>query len=661
MKPAMESNALASPDAWRRLAPWILAVAGAIAYSNSFGGDFIYDDVDSIPMNESIRSLWPPWGPLRTPKVATVAGRPIVNLSFAISYAIHGADKRGYHAGNLLIHIGAAWLLYGIARRTLQRTSLSARLAGRSASVALAIALVWLLHPIHTASVTYMVQRAESLTGFLYLLALYLFIRAAESPRPRRWLAGSVAACALGMGCKEIMITAPFIILLYDRCYVSGDHLAALRNRRFYYAALAATAPIVAYGLLIDARDTELVLRARSPLAYMLNESRVILIYLRLILWPSGLALDYWLEFAKAPRELAVPIAATLALLALGAWAYCRRPHWGFLGAWFFVVLAPTASIAPLYDLIFVHRIYLSSAAAIALGVVVAALAMDKSLAALSGASRARRWIPIGMAALVAVALALATIGRNLAFRTSRTIWTDVVLKRPFNPRGYGNLGVTYQERGDFDTAERLHLRALELNPEYPETIYNLGQIAELRGDLAAALVHYDAALRLAPTAALFYYIRANLLAKLGRTEEAAAGYAETIRLKPAHAEARNNLGMTLADMGRSEEALAQLREAIRLAPDYADAENNLGTLLAEAGRIDEAIQHFRKAAELNPKLASARRNLGTALAEKGDAAGAIEQFALAIEIDPKDAVSRERLERLRIAKPGAGPATETP
>jgi hypothetical protein len=243
------------------LAAGLIVLATVGAYHNSLVGAFVYDDQGAIDDNPTIRQLWP-IGPALSPPpdAVTVSGRPLLNLSLAINYAISGLNVRSYHAANLMIHIAAALLLFGILRRTFLLPVLRDRFGKAATPLALASALIWAVHPLQTESVTYTVQRAESLMGFFYLLTLYCVIRGAgfgwregvggvfaptichvedalteKDSRPLEivssavsgekgdcrllwlWYAAAVLACLLGMACKEVMVTAPLIVLLYDR------------------------------------------------------------------------------------------------------------------------------------------------------------------------------------------------------------------------------------------------------------------------------------------------------------------------------------------------------------------------------------------------------------------------------------------------------------
>ena len=144
----------------------------------------------------------------------------------------------GYHVVNLAIHILGALVLYGVVRRTLLCASLRQRYGDEARWLALAVALIWVVHPLQTESVTYLIQRTESLMGLFFLLTLYCVIRGSTSSGRRGWYAAAVVCCALGMGSKEVMVVAPLTVLLYDRAFLSGSFREALRARAALYAGL---------------------------------------------------------------------------------------------------------------------------------------------------------------------------------------------------------------------------------------------------------------------------------------------------------------------------------------------------------------------------------------------------------------------------------------
>ena len=196
---------------WGRgvVAPTVLTALAAAAWANSLSAPFIFDDRPAILANPHIRQLWPLSRALTAPPRSILAGRPVASLTLAINYALGELDVRGYHAFNLALHVLSALILLGIVRRTLAR---SARLVSAARPLALVTAAIWLVHPLQTDAVTYVTQRTELLMGLFYLLTLYAAIRAGEGSWP--WQTASVVSCALGMASKEVVITAPLMVML---------------------------------------------------------------------------------------------------------------------------------------------------------------------------------------------------------------------------------------------------------------------------------------------------------------------------------------------------------------------------------------------------------------------------------------------------------------
>src|ERR1043166_2069224 len=286
---------------WQKLIPLILVGAGLMAYHNSFSGPFIFDDLAAIQNNDHIRRLWPLSRVLTAPAQTTAAGRPVVCLSLALNYAAGRLNVWGYHAVNLAIHIAAALVLYGILRRTLMTEALRADYGEDAPWLAMAAALVWMLHPLQTSCVTYVIHRAESLMGLFYLVTLYCVIRGADSLKPSGWYTGAVVASALGMATKETMVTAPLVVLLYDRIYLGGSFREIGLKRWPLYAGLAMT--WAELGVLVSGRvRTESVGFGFENVTfadYARTQCEVIIHYVRLAFWPRPLVLDYYLPPAR--------------------------------------------------------------------------------------------------------------------------------------------------------------------------------------------------------------------------------------------------------------------------------------------------------------------------------------------------------------------------
>ena len=623
-------------DATGRVAAWItaglIAVAVFVAYRSTFSAPFVLDDNQAITENYSIRHFATAWSP---PPDTTATGRPVVNLSLALNYAIGGLDVRGYHAFNLAIHLLAALVLFGIVRCTLQNPRVSPSVARDATLVAGGIALLWAVHPLQTESVTYTIQRAESLTGLVYLITLYAFIRGCGEGSPNNarrigWLALSFAACLLGMATKEVMVSAPLIVLLYDRTFVAGSFREAWRRHWGLYVALAATwlplAGLVA-GTGWDRSGSAGLDVGITPWAYWLTQFEAVTRYLWLSVWPHPLVFEYGTFWAHLLTGVALYAVVVVVLAAATLVALWRWPAWGFLGAWFFVILAPTSLVPGAVQMIVEHRMYLPLAAVTTLATMGIHAAVGR-----------RSWVVL---AALALGLGLLAARRNEDYRSVPTIWSDTVAKRPNNERAHNNLGLAWSEMpGRLNDAITEYETALRLKPDYAGAHDNLGVAwSKLPGRLPDAIAQLEAALRLQPDDADTHINLGNVWSQVpGRLNDAAAQYEEALRLKPDSAEAHNNLGLVWARMpGRLNDAAAQYEEALRLQPDFTEAHNNLGAAWAKLpGRLPDAIAQYEEALRVQPDFAEAHNNLGLAWVQQpGRLNDAIAEYEEALRLKP--------------------------
>ena len=575
------------------LAVSLIVAAVFLTYANTLNAPFIFDDGPSVEENRTIRQLWPLSGVLQPPNAngEGVAGRPIVNLSLALNYAVSGLKPWSYHVTNMLIHALAALALFGLVRRTLEGPVLRERWGGKSLPVAFGIALLWAVHPLQTESVTCVIQRTESLVGLFYLFTLYSFARAAAAGSQTQeiiWSGLSIAACALGMATKEVMVTAPVIVLLYDRTFVSGSFRGVLRHRGLHYG-LIATRALLFYLLQGNPlRGGTASMATITPWQYLLTQCGAVVLYLKLALWPHPLVLDYGTGFVTVPLQV-LPQALLLVALAGGTiYALWRKPVLGFLGAWFFIILSPSSSVVPLVtQTIAEHRIYLPLAAVIALGVGVLAL------------RSARLVLPLCLG--IGLVLGAVTFQRNRLYASPEAMWRDSLANQPDN--------------------YRVHV--------------GLAGLADKAGNFEEAAVHYEDYLRHKPDNLDVRINFAKDLVKEGRRDEALQNFASVLRVRPVNTEVRINYGACLLAMDRVDEALQQFEMVLRLDGRDPDNHFNLAEALIKAGRLAEALPHYQQAVTLKPDAAFIHYRHGDALLKAGRVAEAATAYHTAVTIQP--------------------------
>jgi tetratricopeptide (TPR) repeat protein len=632
--------------------PAVLAIVTIGVFANGFRGAFLFDDRYNIHDNPRVHALWPPdW---------LEGQRPVTDLTFAVNWAAGGDDAWGFHLVNLAIHVAGGLLLFGIVRRSAMRLTPPRE----AAWFAFSAALLWLVHPLQTQSVTYIVQRSESLMGMLYLLTLYTAIRAhAVSWRiPRAaWTIAAVAACALAQGAKPVAVTAPIIIMIYDRALLFDTLRAAWRMRWGLYVGLAATWLVtvalgVPHGLLETTPDADAVIglgvAGLSPWTYLCTQASVILHYLKLTIWPQTLVLDYLWPISAGLGDAVAPGLLMVALLVVAALAFRYRPWLGFAALWFFIVLAPTSSVVPIADPAFEHRMYLPLA-----GVVIVALAglwgVVNRLTARQPRAHPVRVMSIGtFVGIAAIASAARTVERNRDYHSAVDLWQRNADDRPHNPRAYNNLCQALNDARRNTEALAACDRALQLKPDYADALNNLGNVLLALGRTEEAAEACRQALKSKPDFADAHVTLGYALTLLGDLEGAIEHESAALALQPDNVRALNNLGNALARRGNRNEARRVFEQALALAPHNAETHNNLAWLCARSGDYPAAAVYLERAVELAPALVTTRFNLGEAYRKMGRHADARREFLHALRLaEAQRAVREIELIRQKLAE----------
>ncbi|MGC4072209.1 MAG: tetratricopeptide repeat protein [Nibricoccus sp.] len=649
---------------WPLLAAAILGLALLATYANSFRVPFLFDDDSSIAENLTLRSWRTVFAPPGDSGV-TVSGRPLLNATLAFNYAFSGKNIFGYHATNLIIHFLAALTLFGLTRRSLRLPSLREKFDTHADLLALAVSALWALHPLQTESVTYIVQRAESLVGLFYLLVLYCFVRSIDTPASaRRWKITAFFSCVAGMASKEVMVSAPLIVLLFDRTFVSGSFAQALRSRRLFHLALASTWLLLAFcifstgnrGGTVGANETI------GTWSYFLTQCQAIPHYLRLVVWPHPLVLDYGSNVVSGFQEVAGRFVLLLVIGLATLVALWKRPALGFLGTVFFAVLAPTSSFVPvLTQTMAEHRMYLALAPLV-LGIVLVL-------------HRASHRAGIVCALLLAVAAGAVAFNRNHDYRDLFTLWENTRDRAPLNSRPLNNLGGLYVKQNDYPRALGFFNRAAEVSPDdlgarigiasclgelgRPEeaisilqrviaikpdlhdAYYNLGKILAAQNDFSGAIAQFTRAIEIKPSSVDAHYNLGNALLADRRPADAADHFRQALVMDPAAIDARNNLGNALVASGHLDEAIREYRVVLEKSPGQPRALLNLGRALSMLGHADEGFRYFEQAAAAGPDIPETRANLAIALLGQSRPAEAIPHFEAALRLGLNDPTLR--------------------
>jgi tetratricopeptide (TPR) repeat protein len=619
------------------IATGVLFLVTLAAYHNTFQCPFIFDDIISIQDNASIRQWSTVFG-ADMKNGETASGRPVLNFTLAINYKISGTGVWSYHAGNLLIHWLAGLALLGIVRRTLLLPGPRERFGRSSFMLGWLVAAIWLVHPLATESVTYMVQRAESLRALFYLLTLYCFIRAvtadeAGGARSRvLWFCVSWLSCLAGMATKEVMVSAPVMLALYDAAFVAGSLREARRRRWRRHAVYALTwIPLALLVAGAGSRGGTVGFSADTEIAwwpYALTQCWAFVRYLYLSFIPHPLVFDYGLFVYAKAIEVWWQMLFVLVFVATCFLLYWKRPRAGWLGLFYLAVLAPTTTVIPVVtQVVAEHRMYLPLAAVVAAVV----------LAGYHFFPRRVLWIGIPIVALFAVM----TYERNKIYISDDALWTDVVQKYPLNARANGNLGNMLVRTGRVGEALPYLEKAIALHPSRGDHYNNLGYAYANMGDYKKAAYYYEQANgRKVSREDIFYTNYCQTLLKLHRFDEAM-----TVCQRLLAADPGSTAGLVImGNVHFAKNNLAAAEECFKKALDVDDrnpeAWNNRGNIKArEGGKLDVALEYYKKAAALAPASADIQDNVARLLAQLGRWEEAIPYFEAELATGPPDDV----------------------
>jgi tetratricopeptide (TPR) repeat protein len=553
----------------------VVAVLGVVAlglYASTVDFPFVFDDLNNIRDNPHIRAEQLTWDALWRAAAHGPTTRPVAYASFALSYRLGGLEPAAYRWGNIAIHAVCGWLVYLLS---LQLLALHERLSSQApphsfpkmrVAAALLTAAIFVVHPLQTQSVTYIVQRMGSLSALFSLLALLCWIAGRVRVGGRRhWLWGAAfASWLLALLTKENAATLPAVVLLIEWFFLRDLDPAWLRRHAVVISAAVAVGVGlgVAY-LSVYPHDWEEY--GLTPTAQMLSELRVLWRYLVLVVLPlpSWQNLSHEVAVSRSLLDPPTTLVAGVgfALLFAGLVAAARRRRLvAFCGLWFFVTLAIESSFLPI-ELMYEHRLYLP----------LVGPSLLASHVLFGFRPRPEPWTVVVGMVLVAL-FAAGTVLRNEIWRDEATLWSDVVSKSPSDARAWNNLGQAREQSGHFEAAEKAFSEAVRLDSEYPRAYANLGIAFQRLGRIEEALDAYGVALRLEPDIASTWSNRGSAFLAIGRWVDARDDYLAALRLAPRSASAHYGAGAALARLGAWDTAEEHIEAALRLGLADADA-----------------------------------------------------------------------------------------
>lgn len=653
-----------------KLFPVLLALLTVVLYANSLSGPRVFDDLDHLVVTTGGEPGWGLKAKWFTPDDRRPVFKWTIQVNKQMNVMMYGNEDPEdqistpiFHLTNMVIHVLAVLTLYGLIRQTLWLPMFDKRYGDRASYLAGAVALVWAVHPLQTQAVSYIVQRCESMMGLFFLLTLYCTVRGAVG-RNKVWYLLAVVACALGMGTKEVMIVAPFVALLFDRAFITGSFVETFKRRWALYALMIlplAIAVVVALQYAFSGSEVATSGFAIKKLTwheYLVTQFGVILHYLRLSFLPWRFSLDYqdW-PITRDVSKIVLTGIPIVALFGLSLYGLIRNTWWGFLGAAFFLILAPSSSIMPINDLVMEHRMYLPLATLVVLVVFLIDALLRKLAVADADTAKARTILASVLVGAVAVWLSITTFVRNNDYTSDVRMYETVLETRPNNTRAMRNaasaLGNIYARDGDKDALKRASVHLAEYLRRKPDDLEARLAMARMYMDLGEpekSIAEFNQVLKMNDVDAEGYYQVGWGYFNAKMFLEAEVQLLKALELKPTDPKLISDIHMMLARVlvatNRPVEAEGLMAQVLEKNPELANVQVEYGLLMLDLNRLDKAYSAFMAALKSDPANIEAMINLGAMYLNNQQPTEALQflEPAAKLAIDPSRPASEATL-----------------
>lgn len=592
----------------------IFILLGVALYQSGFDAPWYLDDGNSIVYNPMIKDLAQSFSHIFRP-------RGVAYVSFAANYHFAGMSPYWFRVTNVAIHIGASLLVWRLLARLYPRTLFS--LFG---------GLLFLVHPLQTQAVTYIVQRLASMAAFFFLLSVYFYLRGRECEGERRsfyWQAGALLSAFLACWTKQNTIFLPIIILLVDYAFIDLRNFSIKRSfwrilpfciisiivvlQQFHIESeilsIVNVAPTQSGGALTEG-ETFLSQQGGGfaflnsmSLRYFATQLIVFWVYAKLFFLPTGQMLDYYGSVPIVSNVINIMTFFSVLgwIIIFVAIHYCRlwnrRVLFGF--AWILLTLALESSFIPL-DPVFEHRMYLPF-----FGVIIVVYELF--------VCRIPSLLAVRLAVVILVALSVLTAQRNALWANPVAFWHDNAEKNPLGTRVMVILANAYLNRGELVSAEEWYTKALviESNSSDPKTKIRSSTPLDSMGSIRF---------------------------QQGRMVEAQDFFERALQNNPKNSYAAANLGRLFIESGEKEKGRSFLEQAFSVDPLNRAAIGPLLEIYSEPGLELEAEKFYRQALAANPHNDQIRVALGLLLDKTGRAAEGVEVLQVVLEQYPEEA-----------------------
>ena len=609
---------------WYKFIPLsIISLFTAVFYYPSLRYPFQFDDLANITKKYEIRfcdfkalafsnSRW----------LGEMLNGWNYNLGERFRFGGGGFEPFYYRVVNVSIHLLTGIVFFFLVHKICTINKTNSFLRKRALWIASFASTLFLLHPVQSQTVSYVIQaRLEGLVCFFVLATILSFMYAITS----KSTLSTVILYALGLGLgvvscgtKEIVIVAPLLFALVDWFFIAQGDWNDFKSRLWLHITylLIVVGSILFYlnrsnilskfvglrshitnnrGNILTESPTDLI----KPLHFLISEFKVVLHYLFIFFVPYGLSVEYdWKmshSFLSPDSFFPFLILAGMALYSLN---YLKKNPTSlpvFSLWWFLIAIAPRSTIIPSPELVCDYKTYLASAGIFLFMAAGLVWLMDKALEKIAEEDEAIRYVQrLTTVVACAAMLGAGTQWRNQTWETTVSFWQDIVVKAPKKARGHNNLGVALSEGGRYTEAIPHYLEAIRLDKYYSDPHSNI---------------------------AVAYSVTGN-------DEKAIAALQEAVRIFPDYPEAHNNLGSLLLKKGEHALSEKALKNAVALRPYYGKGWFNMGRLYFEQEKFELAWDCFVKATKGDLDIPETFNILGQVALKLGKYPEAVEAFS---------------------------------
>lgn len=602
------------------------------SYSSSIDGPFVFDDKLNILENEYVRMHDFNW---ESVKRAWHSNRPVSMLSFSLNFFFDQYNPRGYHYVNIVLHCITGLLLFLLSSVTL-------RLIHRDNHndifklVPLVASGLWIVNPIHTQSVTYIVQRMNILAALFYLLTLLLYIYGRLERKKKKkgvfWFFAVISGL-MSIGSKEIAITLPVFIVLYEWYFFKNLDFAWFKKILLPLSLVGLVVCLLG-GYYVKTRYSQYFSQGYSIYDFnmvqrLLTEPRVVLYYISLLFYPNPIRFNLDYDYPVS-YSLFEPVSTLFSILIIAGsiWAalyFAKRERiLSFSILWYFGNLVVESTVLPL-DLVFEHRTYLPS------------MMVFFCLAYIIFKYQNKTKVVLSLFICTVLLCAFWTYERNRVWSNWETLWEDCLKKSPNKARPYMNYGSELGVEGEIERAIHYYKRAVALKKDYYEAWFNLGEAYHSIEDINGAIRSYSKAIAV-NSKGYRAYVNLGAIYLDKKKYDAAEEFAEhVLKKRPSSLEALSVRAVVMEETGRSQEAIQIYKKMIDIQPSRKESYFYLSLIYIDESRYDEAKEMLLKAVDIDNNYIEANNTLATLYYNDGNYKSALWHVEAVLESDPEN------------------------